>query len=263
MEDAYAAVGDGVRTAVRNPRLVAAAGLVLVVLLPVVAILGVVSAIATLFVVGPLVFRLGTAVLVKPLLFGGLAGAAVESIDGTLSGGAVFRSLDDGRGISLAGAYAVQEGLLVTAGVGLFVVHLALQDAGVAVGLSHPALQLVSWIVGAVGAALYLLVVVCFQFVDVVAVLDGGSARTAVERSYRLVRDRPGEAAGYAVLRSLLVAVCLLPGVVLAAVSGPGRQVFELAGWTAVALLLPFGLAAAVAAHVEYYRRRGQRRRPT
>lgn len=220
-----------------------------------------ISLVATVFAVGPLIFRLGSAVLVKPLLFGGLAGASATAIDGRLSEGEVVRSLDDGRGISLAGAYAIQEGLLVSVGVALVLGHVGLQGAGVAVGLSHPALQLVSWIVGAVGAVLYLVVVVGFQFVDVAVVLDGASARTAVERCYLLLRERPGETTGYAILRSILIAGCLLPGVVLTTVDGPAPPGFELAGWGAVALLLPFGLAAAMATHVAYYRRRSHRRR--
>jgi len=264
MEDAFEAVGAGVRTVVRHPILVVATALVLLLLVPVVAAVGLVSLVATLLVVGPLVFRFGTATIVKPLLFGGLVGASDASFDGEATLADVVNSLEDGRGLSLAGAYALQELGLVAVGISLVVLYFAGQAAGNAVGMSYSGLQVWGGAVWVLGLAIYAVVAATLQFVDVAAVLDDASATQSLRRSYELTRERPTEVAGYTVLRVALVGVSVLPGVVILAAGSSTMGTpspLELVGWTASVLLLPFGFAAAVATHVAYYRTRDPRRR--
>lgn len=241
----------------RTPQLVVVTAGVLVVLVPVIGVLAVVSAVLSLVAVGPVVFLFAAAMLVNSILFGGIGGIAAAALDERASLSDTTDTLRDGRGLSLAGATALE--LIVLAVVGLavallwLVVRSGLRPFGIA------AVALVTDAATLLGAVLAVTIVFALQFVDVAAVLDDASANEALIRSYRLSLARPVEVAGYTVLRVGLVGVTLLPGVVLVVaaedLTGPLGGVGTV-GLLATVLLLPVGLAAAITTHVAYYRRR-------
>lgn len=256
MDDAAAAVAEGVRTVVRNPVIVGAAALVLLALVPVLAVVSVVGFVLSFLLVGPFVVRFTGAIVAKPLLFGGLAGVADAGLDDAASLGDLTDGLS-GSYLSLAGAYVLHEiavlVLAIVAGIAAF--------ALLALGTSLPVVaegttRLGAIGVGAVGAVVLAGLALTLQFVDVATVVGGADARDALRESVRLTRSDPVGVLWYTALRLLLFAVVVLPGVVVAVAEGRLGPPFPAFGWAVTGLLLPVAFAAVTAAHVAYYRER-------
>lgn len=269
MGDATAAIVEGVRNVVRNPVVVGSTGIVMVALAPVVTVASLFGVVLSFIVVGPFLVRFTSALVVKPLLFGGVAGVADAGFDGPAA-------LDDyigplrGNFVSLAGAFVLYEVAVLVVAVGTAAAVLATfaveSMLGPAAGSSGRLLgyalgsiglfELLAFVLGGLGSLIVAALAVTFQFVDVAVVVGGADGVGALRESIRLTREDPVGVVGYSVMRVLLAGVVLLPGAVVGLFAGSVDHRLLEVGWIVVALLLPVAFAVITSAHVAYYRRR-------
>ena len=255
MGDATAAAAAGVRNVVRNPVVVGVTAAVLVALVPVAGALGLLGLGLTLIVVGPLVLKLLGGVVLKPLLFGGIAGVADAGFDGETGVAAYTGTLSE-HYLSLAGAYGLYEVVVLVTGVALGVVVGLVAWATSSLGGAAIDGELLAIVAAGLGGLVLAALAVAFQFVDVAVVVGGVGALDAVRTSVRLTVEDPLGVLWYTAVRLLLAGVVVLPGAVIGLVAGRVDPRLAYAGLAVGALLLPVAVAAVTATHVAYYRRR-------
>lgn len=255
MGEAAVAVVEGCRNVVRNPVVVGVTAAVMALLVPVVALAGVFGILLAIFVVGPIVVRFVGAVVVKPLLFGGVAGLAAAGFEERADLGDYKDSLR-GNFLSLAGGYVLYEVAVLAVSIATGVAVLAVLWLGSELGpTAGEHVELVAFGVGGVGAVVLVAFAVTFQFVDVAAVVGGAGGVEAVRESARLTREDPLGVLGYTLARVAVGGAVLLPAVVVGYVVGPVPGLGSV-GWVLAGLLAPVAFAAVTSVHVAYYRRR-------
>lgn len=260
MGHAIDALPKGIANVRRNPKLVVISFAVLVAMIPLGIVGGIVGFVLSLIpLVGQLLARLVVMVPMKVLVLGGLVGAAGAGFAGSVAFGD-YTDAVGGNARSLFGAFAIYELLLAVLSLGfatlfVFVFGFGSALAGAAGEGSVATAGLGAGMLAAIAVAVLLLVVyaVVFQFLDVAVVLGDHDATGAFGESLDLVRGAPLSVLGYTVLRAVLFAAILLPGVV---VTVAGAQVADVLVWVGAGitlLLYPVALAVVVSYHAAYY----------
>jgi len=266
MGDAIEALSMGLNNVRKNPLLIAISYVLFLASIPLLIVGGIIAfVLAFIPIIGQLVARLLIAVPVKLLFFGGMVGVAGKAFGGDLSL-KDFTAVVKNNAKSLGGAYAIYEAIVFVVGLVVGLVMLFVVFGGsLAVGsVSDPSSGLAAGlgagivVMYALALLVILAIAVVFQFLDVAVVLGDHDATGAFTESIRLVREAPLSVLGYSVLRFLLGAAIVLPGVVVAAAGSQVADVLGVVGGLITLLLYPVAFAVVMSYHAAYYGKRLQ-----
>lgn len=255
---------DGLENLWDNPKILLFTYLFAAAMIPVLLVLGVVWVIfAIIPLIGPLLTRLLTAGLIKPIVVGGLLGLAGAGFTGTVS----LSSLKEGiteNFISLAGVFLLKElflfvfsilaviVLFMVGGLGPALLGAAMQNPESASAVAGGGMVLVFGLL-LVFALVIVLLYVIFQFADVAVVLTDHGVVDAYKKSWSLVKDGPLSVLGYTVMRGILASVFFIPAFVSFVLVEPVSEVFLWIGIALYVLALPAAAAASFSYHAAYY----------
>lgn len=256
---AIQAVPKGANNVKENPVLVGISVAVMIGMIPLLLVGGIVAIVLSIIpFVGQLLGRVLVMVPLKVLLLGGLVGVAGKGFRGDLSFGDYVTVLRENAG-SLAGAYAIYEGLVFALGLAVGMVLIVVAFGGsLAMGAVTESAAMAGFGAGMIvlyvaALALFLVIALVFQFLDVAVVLGDHDATGAFRESWRLVRDAPLSVLGYTLLRGVLGFAILLPGIVITAVGTQTADVLTILGGVVTLLLYPVAFAVVMSYHAAYY----------
>lgn len=251
-------------TVVTSQPVVAAAAIVTGLLAPVLSF-----GFGLIPLLGPIAFAL----LVQPVLVGGLLHMSDRAMDGTVGVDTWTEGVRENY-TSLAGAFGILFLVGIVFAVVAVIVLMVFGVAGVFAGGGDPASVTASSMASiALGLLLVLLLAVvlgiAIQFVDAAVVVGGHAAAESVGASVRTVRDSPVSVLGYSVLRGVFVGMAFLGPMLFVAGSvvglaggasgADGGLLAEMGLW-----LVLFAVASTVVGylgttvyHALYYRRVG------